>query len=352
MTPMTLKSGASMLEFWSINNISYYGPGLPINSVWVSTTGGNPMAKNSGYTMVKQLTADEQEGEEWRKLFVDLTQFAGQQVHIAFKYEAETVGVMTWKIDDIEVMSEDLPIPTYTLTVIEPINGMFEITDADYNEFAPGTHEVEEGTELVLFAMPNTGYEFDAWWDDNDENPRTIVVESDLTISATFKQIPMFKVTIAPSENGMVFAEHGVLVAIQIIVEATLQAGTEITMAAVPNTGYRFVEWMDGVTTPQTDRKLILTQDTTLFAIFTQEVSINDNFNNVLIVYPNPVKDILIIQIEEIIKQIDVFDINGKIVMQVNGNTKTINLQARPSGSYIVRIHTETRTVPVRIVKQ
>jgi hypothetical protein len=71
-----------------------------------------------------------------------------------------------------------------------------------------------------------------------------------------------------------------------------------------------------------------------------------------LMVYPNPVTDVLTIETEETIKQVFVLDINGRTVMQVNGDNKTINLQSLPTGSYIIRIHTETRVVPVRIVKQ
>jgi hypothetical protein len=71
-----------------------------------------------------------------------------------------------------------------------------------------------------------------------------------------------------------------------------------------------------------------------------------------IIIYPNPVVDVLNIQTNEIIKQIFVLDMNGKVVMQQQGDRKTIDLQSIPVGNYIVRIHTETTIVPMRIVKQ
>jgi hypothetical protein len=73
---------------------------------------------------------------------------------------------------------------------------------------------------------------------------------------------------------------------------------------------------------------------------------------NNIIIYPNPVKDELNIQTEQIITQIVVLDLQGKVVKLQQGNSKTIDLQMLPMGNYIVRIHTETTIIPVKIVKQ
>jgi hypothetical protein len=71
-----------------------------------------------------------------------------------------------------------------------------------------------------------------------------------------------------------------------------------------------------------------------------------------LVVYPNPVSGELRIETDKTISQIVVLDLNGKALLQQNGNSNTIDLHAIPSGSYIVRVHTETAVVPVKIVKQ
>jgi hypothetical protein len=69
-------------------------------------------------------------------------------------------------------------------------------------------------------------------------------------------------------------------------------------------------------------------------------------------VYPNPVSETLHIQTEKIIRQIDVVDMNGKVLKTQIGDSKIIDVQSIPAGNYIVNIHTETAIVPVRIVKQ
>jgi hypothetical protein len=69
-------------------------------------------------------------------------------------------------------------------------------------------------------------------------------------------------------------------------------------------------------------------------------------------VYPNPVTDELHIQTDKIIKQIDVVDINGKVLKTWFGDSKTIDVQSIPAGNYVVRIHTENSIVPIKIMKK
>jgi hypothetical protein len=43
---------------------------------------------------------------------------------------------------------------------------------------------VEEGTELTITATPDEGYHFEKWSDGSTDNPRTIIVKEDMTLSA------------------------------------------------------------------------------------------------------------------------------------------------------------------------
>jgi hypothetical protein len=73
---------------------------------------------------------------------------------------------------------------------------------------------------------------------------------------------------------------------------------------------------------------------------------------NRLVLYPNPVTDILNINADEPILQIVVSDLSGRVWMQQQGNRNTINLQSIPAGNYIVNVHLGSTVVPVKIVKQ
>jgi hypothetical protein len=69
-------------------------------------------------------------------------------------------------------------------------------------------------------------------------------------------------------------------------------------------------------------------------------------------IHPNPVTDLLHIQTDETITQIVVLDLNGRELQSLQGNHRSVNMQALSPGYYIVRIHTETAIVPVKIVKR
>lgn len=75
--------------------------------------------------------------------------------------------------------------------------------------------------------------------------------------------------------------------------------------------------------------------------------------NEILLnVFPNPVQNILNINTEQVIMLIEVIDLQGRTVLQQQGNNRTIDLQALPAGIYTLRIHTEAGAVSMRIVKQ
>ena len=45
----------------------------------------------------------------------------------------------------------------------------------------------DDGSTQTIQATPNPGYAFDKWSDGNKENPRTVKLTSDLTLTASFK---------------------------------------------------------------------------------------------------------------------------------------------------------------------
>ena len=74
---------------------------------------------------------------------------------------------------------------TYTVHIQHPDNGT--ITVMNGNETVNDGAVLESGTVLTLTATPNTDYKFVKWWD-GDTNPiREIILNSNLTISASFR---------------------------------------------------------------------------------------------------------------------------------------------------------------------
>ena len=78
---------------------------------------------------------------------------------------------------------------------------------------------------------------------------------------------------------------------------------------------------------------------------------VSPNEKKPILVFPNPVIDVLRIQTEQVIKQIEIIDLTGRVLKTQLGNHRAIDMQHIPAGYYIVKIHTETAIVPIRIVK-
>ena len=116
-----------------------------------------------------------------------------------------------------------------------------------------GGGEYNYGTIVEVTALPHYGYHFTQWQDGNTDNPRKIFVSSDYSYKATFaKNI----YTITKKTD-----------ATQGVINGPSQAAylDQVTLTAVPNYGYHFTQWSDGLT--DNPRTFTITQDT----IFTAE---------------------------------------------------------------------------------
>ena len=142
---------------------------------------------------------------------------------------------------------------TYTITT--------NVTPAGSGTVTGGGSNYHYGDEVTLTATPaNSDYEFAGWQDGNSDNPRSITVTGDATYTATFNEVgvTMFNVTagVSPANSGMV---NGT---------GTYPAGTDILLEAIPEPGYTFSHWQDGITT--NPRSVSVTGDMSFTAYFTQ----------------------------------------------------------------------------------
>ncbi|MBR3946641.1 MAG: leucine-rich repeat domain-containing protein [Bacteroidales bacterium] len=245
-----------------------------------------------------------------------------------------------------------------------------------------GTYDV--GEEVVLTALPNAGYRFLSWSDDNTDNPRTIVVDSDSTFIASFRALYTISV-IANNDEGGSVSGGGIY-----------DEGAEVVITATPNVGYCFIEWNDAST--DTLRTITVTSDSTFVADFsatahravdttvTSYVTIDEHTFYVSGVYsyvipsdigcdtivdltlqvldepetydisPNPAKSMISISSENYISYVEFYTIGGRLVMQkeVNANSVEINVEGLVSGVYFVRLYGECGHVPSvqRFVKE
>ena len=132
-----------------------------------------------------------------------------------------------WKEMYVQAMEND--IRTFTLNV----------SSADENKgtTTPGGM-YDEGSEVLIYAAAKEGYQFSRWNDGNTDNPRTIKMIGDLSFKAYFEAvIPINTYNITASANAV----EGTVVGGGIY-----EAGAQVTLAAIGNTGYHFAQWADG----------------------------------------------------------------------------------------------------------
>ena len=158
------------------------------------------------------------------------------------EFKAWEIGGTEYKVGDsytvngdteIKALWKDSVIPptTYTVTISNDGNGS--------GTASPSAAVV--GTEITLTATPNTGYRFKEWEIISGgvtiTNNKFTMPDGNVEVKAIFeKDAPPapteYTVTVTSGGNGTASASH-----------AKAMFGTEITLTATPNTGYRFKEW-------------------------------------------------------------------------------------------------------------
>ena len=134
---------------------------------------------------------------------------------------------------------------TYTVQVTAAEGGTVDGQNGEY----------KEGETVVFTAVPADGYYFSKWSDGYTDNPRTITIEKEITVTAQFAQNPL--VTIIVGNNGKIETD----------VNGRYVPGSSVTVTAKPDDGCGFMRWSDG----NTDNPRTITignEDISLTALF------------------------------------------------------------------------------------
>ncbi|MBR2476013.1 MAG: metallophosphoesterase, partial [Bacteroidaceae bacterium] len=153
---------------------------------------------------------------------------------------------------------------------------------------------IEEGTELRLYAQPVDGYDFVCWSTNSStsnsistENPYTTTVNGHINLYACFAEsspeTPQYTITVSasPAEGGTATVAVGTG---QGAASQTVDSGTTVTLSASPNSGYTFVNWTKGGNVVSTSASFTtdpVTANADYVANFTEE---GDNANTVALI--------------------------------------------------------------------
>lgn len=119
--------------------------------------------------------------------------------------------------------------------------------------------KVPKDVYQTIYADPHRGYGFLRWNDGDTNNPRRIFLSQDTTFTATFTDLPIYRVK-AKAEP----VQHGIVRGGGIYYE-----GETVVLTAVPAYPYRFSHWQDGDTI--NPRTFNCTGDTNYTAYFVEK---------------------------------------------------------------------------------
>ena len=262
------------------------------------------------------------------------------------------------------------------------------------------------GAAAEIRAIPASYANFLQWNDGNTENPRTVIMNSDLDFVAEFGAAQTYTITVVSSneEMGQVFgggifaqgaqtqisalaydgymftgwndgntdnprtitvtgnatytaqfaANSSTTYTLTLICntnEGTVSgggvymAGATAVIQAFPNPGHVFSKWSDENT--QNPRMITMNSDLTLVAFFA--TGVGENEGTLLMVYPNPAKESIRILGIEANTSVEIYNSIGELVKVVSANAdQEINVRDLASGLYMVRCGNAT----LRFVKE
>ncbi|MGD0111768.1 MAG: InlB B-repeat-containing protein, partial [Armatimonadota bacterium] len=122
------------------------------------------------------------------------------------------------------------------------------------------------GSSITLQATANSGYAFSGWTGDltSSANPVTITITDDMSITANFTVVPT-TLTISGS-HGSVQVNGGA--ASPLPWSGGFAYGTRVTVVAVPDVGYHFVQWTGDASGTRTTVRIRMLGDRNVTAVF------------------------------------------------------------------------------------
>lgn len=332
MPGIELPAGQNIAMTWvdgSIDSVyfqEHYG-------VFVATTAN---AEPSEYTQLWHTTLTTHNATT-RTL--DLSAYAGQTVYLAFRhYNSDDVHVLY--IDNINV-SVHVPTPP-TITMGGP--STLEVgQQGTFRASATGGATIAWTLQGATPATASGATATASWASAGTYNVIATATNADGsasdTIQVTITAVPTYTITVESNDNSMGTVLGG----------GTYNRGTQITLTAVPNEGYRFLRWHDGITEPE--RTLTVMANVTYSAYFGEQVGIDDVDAGAITLAPNPATTTVTFS-GVAGKKVEVVDMQGRTHAEFKSQTSTLEADIRqwPRGAYFVRITSPEGTAVKKLI--
>ena len=202
---------------------------------------------------------------------------------------------------------------------------------------------------VTISATANAGYTFTAWYDGNTifSHDATVQfeIETNLTLIAEFEiNTYTISATASPSNYGTVIGA------------GVYEYGYTVTLLAIPNDGYKFVNWTEGntVVSPYSDLSFVVTDNRTFVAHFAELTGLEDVTIEDITVYPNPATTSCVIECPALMGKLVVVNEKGMIVRSVedvNATSYELDMDGLAKGTYFIQIIAPQGNIVKKVVK-
>lgn len=193
-----------------------------------------------------------------------------------------------------------------------------------------------DGVPVEITAVAAPGYQFSHWEGMPANTPANFMASFDqdkrLVAHFTGEALPEYQLKYTSAAGGYLEGDS-----LQVVEEN----GSGTYVLAVAEAGYKFEKWSDGVTdNPRIDQNV--SANVVAEAIFSVATSLNETESFISKIYPNPVQNTLIVEVEDLNFgpiQYSIQSIDGKQVQSgqlSNDRTQSIDVQDLPSSLYIL----------------
>lgn len=222
-----------------------------------------------------------------------------------------------------------------------------KVVSADYSKgYVTGGGLLNAGDEAVMQATPVPGFFFKEWQVNGEavsaSNPYRFSVTGDVTVTAIFTESMDYEIVAYAGANGSITPSGTITVA----------GGSDQAFTITPDNGYVVDQVLvDGTSVGAVTSYAFknVTNNHTIKATFKQQQGIGNAGVAELRAFPNPTTGQLsITNGESRINSIQVFDVTGRLLMEMNNINNTeakVNLSAYAAGSYFVEVDGKTMKV-------
>ncbi len=231
----------------------------------------------------------------------------------------------------------------YFITFVDEYYQVFIEVEPSYMGSYSGDWTYNVGEEVSVEAFANIGFDFQNWRIDgvsvSTANPYIFIMPAnDVYITAHFVNEDVVLYTLdlnsLPSGGGSLTGE------------GEFAEGESVTINAIPNSGFDFVNWTDAMSA------VFASTAEYTFNMPANNLTLNANFfdNNGIetssfvnqSVYPNPFSDIIIISEPENVKTISFTTVTGQLIKFISTSTNgQINTSDLPNGFYMLILENE-----------